>query len=331
MFVDFFIKRPVFATVCALLIIIGGAISIPTLPVAQYPQLAPPVVTISSFYTGASAQVVESAVTIPIEQVVNGVDGMTYIQSSSGNDGSSSITVTFNVERNIDLAAIDVQNRVAQVLGRLPNEVKNTGVTVSKSGQSFVFGAALYSDNGEYSNVFISNYIDVYLKDAIKRVKGVGDVLIFGERKYAMRLWLDPVRLAARKLTASDVVAALREQNVQIPAGQLGQPPSDQSQMYQVPVRVVGRLSEPSQFDKIILKNTPNGLVQLKDVCHSVVGAEDYSSTLKYNGYSAMGIGVQRLSNANALQVDRDAKAALKQLSKSFPPGLEYAVAFDST
>src|SRR5262249_62341710 len=147
-------------------------------------QLAPAVVTIASFYTGASAQVVESAVTSPIEQVVNGVDGMTYIQSSSGNDGSSSITVTFNVERDIDLAAVDVQNRVSQVLGRLPNEVKNTGVSVAKVTSAFVFGVAMYAEHGEYSNVFISNYIDVYLKDAIKRVKGVGDVIIFGERKY---------------------------------------------------------------------------------------------------------------------------------------------------
>jgi len=332
MFVDFFIKRPVFATVCALLIIIGGAISIPTLPVAQYPQLAPPVVTISSFYTGASAQVVESAVTIPIEQVVNGVDGMTYIQSSSGNDGSSSVTVTFDVERNIDLAAVDVQNRVAQVLGRLPNEVKNTGVTVSKSGQSFVFGAALYSDNGEYSNVFISNYIDVYLKDAIKRVKGVGDVRIFGERKYAMRLWLDPVRLAARKLTASDVVAALREQNVQIAAGGVGLEPSPKGQAMTISVRAAGHLPDAAAFERMIVKTGDDGtLVLLKDVGRAEIGAEDYSSLLRFNGKEALGFGVLQLPQANALDVDRAARAALADLAKAFPPGLKYHIAFDPT
>src|SRR5215813_1721975 len=293
MFVDFFIRRPVFATVCALLIIIGGASAIPTLPVAQFPQLAPPVVTVSCFYTGASAQVVESAVTIPIEQVVNGVDGMRYIQSSSGNDGSSSVTVTFDVERNIDLAAIDVQNRVAQALGRLPNEVKNTGVIVSKSGNSFVFGAALYSENGEYSNVFISNYIDVYLKDAIKRVNGVGDVRIFGERKYAMRLWLDPVRLAARNLTATDVVAALREQNVQIAAGGVGLEPAPKGQALTISVRAAGHLPDPAAFERMIVKTGEDGtLVLLKDVGRAEIGAEDYSSLLRFNGKEALGFGV---------------------------------------
>jgi len=171
----------------------------------------------------------------------------------------------------------------------------------------------------------------VYVKDALKRVKGVGDVQIFGERKYAMRIWLDPAKLAEHSLTAVDVVSALTEQNVEVPAGQLGQPPSGNDQSFQVAVRVVGRLSDPSQFNDIIVKNTPNGLVQLKDVGHAIVGAEDYSSNLKFQGFTAVGIGVQQLSNANALDVDRDAKAMLKQLSKSFPPGLKYAVAFDST
>jgi HAE1 family hydrophobic/amphiphilic exporter-1 len=331
LFVNFFIHRPVFATVCALLIILGGAVCIPNLPIAMYPTLAPPQVMVSSNYVGANADTVEKAVTIPLEESINGVEGMRYISSSSTNSGTSSITATFKTGYDLSIAAVDVQNRVASVQGRLPAAVNSTGISITKSNSNFVFGAGFYTLDGRYSSEFISNYLDVYVKDALKRVPGVGDVMIFGERKYAMRVWLDPVRLAARGLTATDVVSALTEQNVEIPAGQLGQPPSNQSQAFQVPVRVVGRLASPAEFDNIIVKNSTNGLVLLKDVGHAEVGAEDYSSSLKFSGRTAMGIGVQQLSNANALEVDRQAKAVLQELSKSFPPGLKYAVAFDGT
>jgi HAE1 family hydrophobic/amphiphilic exporter-1 len=330
-FVDFFIHRPVFATVCALLIILAGAVCIPTLPIELYPNLAPPEVSVTCNYIGANADTVEKAVTIPLEESINGVEGMRYISSSSTNSGVSSITISFQTGYSLDIAAVDVQNRVASVQGRLPAAVNATGISIVKVSQNFVFGSGFFTRDNRYSPEFISNYLDVYVKDALKRVPGVGDVIIFGERKYAMRIWLDPTKLAARSLTANDVVNALVEQNVEVPAGQLGQPPSDSTQAFQVPVRVVGRLSDPAEFDNIILKNSPNGLVLLKDVGHSVVGAEDYSSNLKYSGFPAMGIGVQQLSNANALDVDRKAKAALVELSKSFPPGLEYAIAFDST
>jgi HAE1 family hydrophobic/amphiphilic exporter-1 len=331
LFVDFFIHRPVFATVCALMIILAGAVSIPTLPISLYPQLTPPQVSVATNYVGANADTVEKAVTIPLEEAINGVEGMRYITSSSTNSGTSSITATFQTGYSLDIAAVDVQNRVASVQGRLPAAVNQTGITITKVSNNFVFAAGFYTPDARYSNEFVSNYLDVYVKDAIKRVPGVGDVVIFGERKYAMRIWLDPVRLASRGLTATDVINALVEQNVEIPAGQLGQPPANSTQAFQLPVRVVGRLSDPSQFDNIIIKNSPSGLVLLKDVGHAVVGAEDYSSMLKYNGHVAMGIGVQQLSTANALDVDARAKAVLKELSKSFPPGLEYAIAFDST
>src|SRR5208337_2362133 len=219
LFVDFFIQRPVFATVCALLIILGGAIAIPSLPIAQFPQLAPPQVVVSSGYIGANAQAVESAVTIPLEQAINGVPGMKYISSSSGNDGTSQITVTFDVARDVDLASVDVQNRVSQALGRLPNAVKNTGVIITKQASGFIFAAGVYSEKGEYDSLFLSNYIDVYVRDALKRVPGVNDAFLFGERKYAMRVWLDPARMAQRGLTASTVINALNEQNVQVAAG----------------------------------------------------------------------------------------------------------------
>ena len=331
MFVDFFIHRPVFATVCALLIILSGAICIPNLPIAMYPDLAPPVVSVTSNYVGADAETVEKAVTLPLEEAINGVEGMRYISSSSTNSGISQISATFTTGYDLDLAAVDVQNRVSSVQGRLPAAVNSTGITITKSNFNFVFGAGFYTLDGRYSSEFISNYLDVYVKDALKRVPGVGDVMIFGERKYAMRVWLDPVRMAARGLTASDIVSALIEQNVEIPAGQLGQPPSNSMQAYQIPVRVVGRLTSPAEFDNIIVKNSSNGLVLLKDIGHSALGAENYGMMLEYSGREALGVGVEQLSNANALEVDKAAKAALTELAKSFPPGLEYAIAFDST
>src|SRR6266481_2233116 len=332
MFVDFFIKRPIFATVCSLLIILAGAVSIPTLPIAQFPNLAPPQVTVSSNYNGASAQTVETAVTTPLEQAINGVEGMKYMTSSSGNDGSSSITVTFDIDRDVDISAVDVQNRISTAHGRLPAEVNNTGISINKSGNSFVFAAGFYAENNKYDSLFISNYVDVYLRDALKRVKGVGDVIIFGERKYSMRLWLDPVRMASRNLTASDVVNALREQNVQVAAGQVGQQPAKEGQAFQISVRAVGRLSEPKEFGDIIVKSGVDGsLVKLKDVGTAELGAENYSSNLEFNGHEAVGLGITQLSNANALEVDRNARAELERLSKTFPPGLKYDIAFNTT
>jgi HAE1 family hydrophobic/amphiphilic exporter-1 len=332
LFVDFFIRRPVFATVCALLIILGGAISIPTLPVADFPNLSPPQVVVSSAYIGANAQTVESAVTIPLEQAINGVQGMKYITSNSGNDGTSQITVTFDISRDVDLASVDVQNRVNQALGRLPNTVKNTGVIITKQIGGFVFGAGVYADKGQYDSLFLSNYLDIYVKDALKRVRGVGDAIVFGERKYAMRLWLDPARMAQRGLTATGVLAALNEQNVQVAAGQVGEPPSDEGQSFQISVRAIGRLTEPSEFDNIILKSGTDGtLVRLKDVGHAELGAEDYGSILRFDGHDAVGLAVTQLPGANALDVDKAAKAEMQRLSKNFPPGVKYAVAFDTT
>ncbi len=332
MFVDFFIRRPVFATVCALFIILAGAISIPTLPIAEFPDLAPPQVIVSSGYIGANAQTVESAVTIPLEQAINGVEGMKYMTSTSGNDGTSQITVVFDVTRNVDLASVDVQNRVNQALGRLPNEVKNTGIIITKQIGGFVFGAGVYADGGQYDSLFLSNYLDVYVKDALKRVKGVGDAIVFGERKYAMRLWLDPAKMAQRGLTATNVLSALQEQNVQVAAGQIGQPPSPEGQSYQISVRAIGRLSEASEFDNIILKTGSDGtLVRVKDVGHAELGAESYGTILRFNGHDAVGLAVTQLPGANALDVYKAAKAERERLAKNFPPGLKAAVAFDTT
>jgi HAE1 family hydrophobic/amphiphilic exporter-1 len=330
--VDFFIHRPVFSTVCALLIILAGAICIPTLPVAQFPSLAPPQVSVTAAYTGASAQTVEAAVTTPLEQQINGAEGMKYITSASTNNGLSSITATFDLTRDPDLASVDIQNRVNTALGRLPNAVKQIGVTVQKSSENFVFGAAVFSPDHRYSTLFMSNYLDVYVRDSLKRVPGVADVVIFGERKYSMRLWLDPVRMAGRALTADDVVNALQEQNVEVAAGEVGSQPSMPGQQFQISVRAIGRLSETSQFGDIILKSNADGtLVRLRDVGHAELGAEDYSSDLDYNGQESVGIGILQLSTANALDVDRRCIAELARLSKRFPPGMKYELAFDTT
>jgi hydrophobic/amphiphilic exporter-1 (mainly G- bacteria), HAE1 family len=332
LFADFFIKRPVFSTVTSLFIVIAGAVCIPFLPVAQFPQLAPPQIAVNSAYIGANATSVESSVTTILEEAINGVEGMRYMTSSSGNDGSSSINITFELTRPLDLAAVDVQNRVQGVMGRLPDEVKNTGVTINKVASSFVLAAGFYSQGNRYTDEFISNYIDIYVKDALKRIQGVADVQIFGERKYSMRLWVDPARLAARGLTASDVVSALAQQNVQIAAGQVGAEPTATNQMYQISVRALGRLTEVGQFNNIVLKPGSNGaLVRLSDVGYAELGAEDYSGKLRFNGYTGIGIGVSQLPTANALDVDKAVRAELDRLKQRFPPGLVYAIAFDTT
>jgi HAE1 family hydrophobic/amphiphilic exporter-1 len=332
MFVDFFIKRPVLATVLALLMVLLGAIAIPSLPIARYPTLAAPQVIVNAVYTGASSQVVEAAVTTPLEEAINGAEGMRYIQSTSTNDGLSTITVTFESSRDIDLAAVDVQNRVQSALPRLPVDVRNTGVTVTKSSTSIVLAAAFTADRGQYSTAFISNYVDRFVRDALLRIPGVGEARIFNPRTYAMRIWLDPDRLAARGLTASDVVTALREQNVEIAAGQLGREPAPSGQVLQLSVRAEGRLPDAAAFGRLVLKTGADGaLVRLDDVGHVELGAEDYGVVLRYNGREAIGLGVFQLPNANALDVDAACKAELARLARSFPPGLRYEIGFDPT
>jgi HAE1 family hydrophobic/amphiphilic exporter-1 len=331
-FVDFFIRRVVFAIVCAILIVIAGTVVIPGLPIAQYPQIALPQVIVSASYVGASSAEVESGVTIPLEQQINGVQGMKYITSSSSNDGSSNITVTFDASRDIDLAAVDVQNRVNTALARLPVDVRNLGVTITKNSGAFVGAYALFTQDERYDEKFLSNYADVYMKDRLKRISGVADVIIFGERRFSMRLWLDPERLAARNMSPGDVLAALREQNVQVAAGSVGLPPAPTGQTYQISVRAVGRLVEPSQFEDAVVKSLPDGtIVRLKDVGRAELGAESYSQLSRWNGKRAVGLGIQQLPGSNALDVKKKVDASMARLAKEFPPGLVYETAFDTT
>jgi HAE1 family hydrophobic/amphiphilic exporter-1 len=331
MLADLFIRRPVLSTVCSLLIILGGAISIPTLPIARYPELAPPSVSVAAFYTGANSQAVESAVTTPLEQAINGIEGMTYITSSSTSSGFATINVVFDIGRDPDLAAVDVQNRVNQALGRLPADVRTNGITVTKNTSGFMGGIGFFSRDNRYTSQFISNYIDLYIKDAIKRVPGVGNVIIFGERRFAMRLWLDPSRMAGLNLTAGDVLGALREQNVQVAAGALGDAPATPDQMFTLSVRAMGRLSEASEFENVVVKAGRDGaLVRVKDVGRVELGAETYSSNLRFIGLEAQGIGIQLLPRANAIEVYDGVMVELARLEQNFPPGLEWRVAFDN-
>ncbi|HZR26817.1 MAG TPA: multidrug efflux RND transporter permease subunit [Vicinamibacterales bacterium] len=332
MFVETFIKRPILASVCSLVIILAGIIAIPTLPIAQFPELAPPQVQVTAFYNGANAQTVETAVTVPLEQAINGVEGMQYMTSSSGNDGTSIITITFDVSRNLDVAAVDVQNRLSQAEGRLPNEVKQVGISVQKVSTNFVLAAAAYAEHGEYDPLFVSNYLDRFVVDELKRVPGVGNVVVFGVGRYAMRIWLDPERLASRNITADEVIDALREQNVQVAAGAIGQEPAPAGQRYQISVRAAGRLSDPAEFDNIILKRAADGaLVRVKDVARTELGSESYGTASRYQARDAVGMGVLQLPTANALQVYRDVSAEMDRLSKRFPPGLKLDVAFETT
>ncbi|MEQ9484458.1 efflux RND transporter permease subunit [Coleofasciculus sp. F4-SAH-05] len=332
MFVEFFIKRPVFTTVCSLIILLIGAISIPTLPVAQYPDISPKQVSVQANYNGADAQTVENAVTTILERAINGVDGMRYMTSSSSNDGTSSINITFAPDKDQDIAAVDVQNRVSLAEPQLPESVLQTGVTVNKESNNFLMGFGLYSENGEYDNLFLSNYADLYLVDAIKRVNGVGNVQIFGERTYAMRLWLDPLRLASRNLTAQDVVDALREQNIQVGAGRIGQPPAPEGQQYQIDLRAISRLETVSDFEELILATNEDGtLIKLNDVGRVELGAQNYGTFLRFRANEAVGLGIITVPGSNALEVADAVKAEMAKLATEFPVGMTYDIGFDTT
>ncbi|BBD65287.1 transporter [Nostoc commune NIES-4072] len=332
MFVDFFIKRPIFASVSAIIILLIGLISIPSLPIARFPEISPTQISVTSNYSGASAEVVESGVTNILERQINGIEGLRYLTSSSSNDGTSTITATFDSSRDKDIAAVDVQNRVSVAQPQLPDSVQRTGVRVSKESSNILLAIGLFAENKEYDNTFLSNYADLYIADALKRVKGVSNVQIFGERRYAMRLWLDPSRLANRGLTTKDVANALSEQNLQVGAGRIGQEPAPEGQRYQLDVRAASRLTEPSEFEEIVLKTQDDGtLVKLKDVGKAELGAENYNTFLRFRGNDAVGLGIYQVPGSNALDVAKGVKAEMARLAPSFPPGMKYQVAFDTT
>jgi len=332
MFSKFFIYRPVFAMVIAIVISLLGGLSIPVLPIENTPDITPPTVSVTTSYPGASASVVAETVAVPIEQEVNGVEDMIYMSSTSADDGSMDLTVTFEIGTDIDMATVLVQNRVSQAEPKLPEETKRQGIITKKKSTAIVLMVNLQSPDGRFDEIYMSNYININLKDVMARVPGVSEVLVFGAKDYGMRIWMDPERLKARGLTTNDVVAAIREQNVQVAAGQIGAPPAASGQQFQYTVNTVGRLSDISQYEDMILRVSEDGrLVRVKDVARVELGAQAYNWYVQLNGAPSIAMGIYQLPGSNALEVANGIRAVMDEAATRFPEGLEYRIAYDQT
>jgi multidrug efflux pump len=332
MFSRFFIDRPIFAAVLSIFIILAGLAAMRVLPIAQYPEISPPVVTVTAIYPGASAPVLESTVAAPLENAINGVEDMLYMSSTSAANGVVQIQVTFNIGTDIDKAALNVNNRAKQVEPKLPLEVRRQGITVEKGSSAFLQVLAFYSPDGRYDDIFISNYVTLNVLDEVKRVPGTTLVQIFGAKDYAMRIWLRPDRLATLKLAPGDVIRALNEQNQQFAAGKVGETPTAGPQELVYSVTAKGRLSEVKEFEDIILRANGDGsLLRLKDVARVELAGKDYSFLGKYNGHPATLMGVFLQPGANQLEVGEAVRSRVSELAQRFPSGLSYAIPFDTT
>ncbi|MGE3781095.1 MAG: efflux RND transporter permease subunit, partial [Pirellulaceae bacterium] len=328
----FFIDRPVFANVIAVVTVLFGVVALYRLPVERYPAITPPTVVVNAVYPGANARVVADTVAAPIEQQVNGTESMMYMSSTSSSDGSYSLTVTFEIGTDLDDAQVLVQNRIALAEPSLPEEVRRQGLSVKKQSSNIVLAVSLTSPDGTYDGLFLSNYATLRLRDELSRVEGVGEVLVRGVGSYAMRVWLDPDRLAARGMTTQDVVAALARQNVQVAAGQIGQPPSPPGQRFQMTVTTLGRLTEVEQFEEIVLKAGQAGqLVYLRDVARVELGAQSYDSFASRNGTDSANVLIYQLPGSNAIDVSHAVHAAMERIEPTLPEGMEYAIPFDTT
>ncbi|UCF41502.1 MAG: multidrug efflux RND transporter permease subunit [Gemmatimonadota bacterium] len=331
-FSSMFINRPIMAMVISIVIVLMGAISIPLLPVASMPDITPPTVKVSTSYPGANATVVEETVTAPIEQEVNGVENMLYMSSKSGSDGSMDLTVTFAIGTDPDMAAVLTQNRVNIANPKLPEDVKRQGVKVEKQSTSMVMVVALSSPDGRYDDVFLSNYATTQVKDALARLDGVGQVTIFGAKDFGMRIWIDPAKLKARDLTSDEVIQALREQNVQVAAGQIGAPPTETGLNFQYTVTTLGRLADVQQFENIVVKvGTDGELVRLHDLARIELGSQSYTWYAQLDDAPASILGIYQLPGSNAVSVADLVKGTMDQLSARFPEGLVYSVPYDTT
>jgi HAE1 family hydrophobic/amphiphilic exporter-1 len=328
----FFIERPVLANVLAILMIVIGAVSLFNLPVAQYPNVTPPTVQVQTRYPGASARTVVDTVALPIEQQVNGVEDMIYMQSTSAADGSYTLTVTFKVGTDLNFAQILVQNRVSSALSSLPQAVQAQGVTVQKKSTAILMFVTLSSPGGQYDSLYLANYATISLRDELSRVPGVGSVNVFGAGQYSMRIWLDPAKLQARALTPQDVVKAVQGQSQQVTAGQIGMPPTPGGQNFQWTIDISGRLSEVKEFEDVIVKTGSDGqITRVRDVGRVELGAQTYGQTFMLDGKPAAALGIFQSPGANALQVKGAVDAKMKQLAAAFPPGLVYDIPFDTT
>ncbi len=332
MFSKFFIDRPIFATVLALLLVFAGILTVKTLPVAQYPDITPPTVMVSADYPGADAETVARAIGVPIEEQVNGVDNMLYMSSNCGADGSYMLTITFENGTDVDQAAVDVQNRVSRATPQLPSAVTQQGVSVSKRSSNEVLFIALETDQPErYSALYLTNYAQINLIDPLSRVKGVGGVSAFGGGEYSMRVWLDPEAMRVRGLTPSDVMASIRQQNMQVSAGSVGAPPAANGSQFEFTVTSQGQLTDADQFANIILRSDGTGILRLKDVAKVELGSDSYSAVAKVNGKTTALIGIEQLPGANALDVANGSLKELERLAQYFPEGINYRVVLNST
>lgn len=332
MFSRFFIDRPIFATVLSVVITLGGAIAYYRLPLTQYPPVTPPSVIVRCTYPGASAEVVAQSVAAPIEQMVNGVEGMIYMESQSANDGSYQLNVTFRQGIDLNLAQVLVQNKVNLALPMLPDVLKRTGVTTRKMSPDMLMSVNIYSPKGSYDQLYLSNYAVLRLRDEILRVPGVSDIMVIGQRDYSMRIWLEPDKLAARSLAASDVIRAVREQNTQVASGQIGQEPVRQGQETQITLSTLGRLERPEQFASIIIRSTPDGrITRLRDVGRVELGARNADVSCKVDGHPCAGLMIVQLPDANALDVAARVRAKMDELAQEFPEDLAYTIVFDTT
>ena len=327
----FFIDRPIFAAVVSIVFVIVGGVSFARLPVAQYPEIAPPIINVTGQYPGAGADVVASTVVAPIEEQINGVEKMLYLSSNSTADGKFAIAVTFDLGTDLDIAQVQVQNRVAIAQPRLPADVRNIGVTVAKSSPDLMMVVHLYSPDKSRDPLFISNYATLEIKDALTRVDGVGSITVFGSRDYAMRIWLDPDRLQSLALTTNDVVAALQAQNIQVASGVLNQPPVGDQRAFQVAVQTLGRLADVNEFSNIVVKQTANAVVRLKDVSRVELAAQDYASNSYLDRDPAVALAVFQRPGSNALATAKGLISTMDQLSKRFPPGIKHDIIYNPT
>src|SRR2546429_1758303 len=331
-FSHFFIRRPIFAAVLSIVIVLVGGIAVFQLPIAQYPEIAPPTVVVRALYPGANPKVLAETVATPIEQEVNGVEDMLYMSSTSTSDGVMSLTITFKRGTNLNIAQVLVQSRVSIALPKLPEEVRRLGVTTTKRSTDLTMVAHLVSPDKSRDELYLGNYAFLQVKDQLARIPGVGDVTLLGARDYSMRVWLDPEKLASRNMTAGDVVRAIREQNLQVAAGTIGQPPVPSGQDFQLTISTQGRLLDEQQFGDIIIKQGAQGQVtRIRDVARVELAARDCSVAPQLSGKPAAALVIWQLPGSNAIETSDAVRAKLAELKKNFPPGVDYRVIYDTT
>ena len=331
-FSNFFIRRPIFAAVISTMIFLVGLISMFKLPISEYPEVVPPTIVVTASYPGANPKTIAETVASPLEQEINGVEDSLYMFSQATGDGVMSLTITFKLGTDVDKAQVQVQNRVSQALPKLPEEVRRLGVTTKKQSPDLTLVVHLFSPDGRYSDVYLRNYATLQVKDVLARIPGAGDVRVFGSGDYAMRLWLNPDKLAARNITASDVVAAVREQNVQVAAGAIGQQPVSSPVNFEMQVNAKGRLISTEEFGQIIVKTGPDGeKTLLKDVARIELSASSYALRSLLNNKTAVALPIFQSPGANALELSQNVREKMEELKKNFPEGVDYSVVYDPT